>query len=197
MFIKVRQNGFTLIEVVTASVIFGMICIATTTLLISAQRSWNRQIAQIKMLEADSWNMQRLTAELRSANASSVANAYSGNVVKFDIDTNGDNLTDTSVYYWIWRSGCPAGSTQANDDNKLYRAAVSPTNANTTFCPPAANTSVAVNTFSGVTFDNSPGGGVVKVTINSNGHYSNDHFIFSNTVDDLNFSLSANVRARN
>ena len=188
-------KSFTLVEVVTASAIFGIICIATTMLLISAQKSWNRQIAQIKMIEADAWGLQRLTAEMRGSRQATVGNGRGSNNmngVDFDIDTNGDNVMDATVWYWSQLPGCASG----NGGNTFYRG-MAAINTNSNFCPAASNTNPAGGLFSSATFNGSAGGGLIAVTINSNGHYRNDNFIVSNSVDDLNFSLRTNVRARN
>ena len=190
---RLSLKSFTMVEMIISVVIFGMILITTTTLLISAQRSWNRQIPKIKMLEGDAWDMQRLTMELRSGRQATFSKGRSGNGVNFDIDTNGDNIMDTTVWYWSPLSGCPSG----NGNNMLYRGtgAIS-TNAN--FCGfTAANTNPAGGSFSSAAFDNSVPDGTILVTMNSYGHYSNDRFIPSNSADDLNFSLRTKIRPRN
>ena len=187
------RKNFTLVEMIVVSVIFGIISIATTILLISAQRSWNRQIAQIKMLESDAWGLDRLTMELRGCRQATVGNGRGGNGVNFDIDTGVDNIMDTEVWYWSLLSGCPSG----NGNNLFYRGANAPLSANANYCPSAANTSPMGGLLSSATFDNSAGGGVIAVTINNYGHYSNDKFVVSNSADDLNFSLRTKIRARN
>jgi len=186
-------KSFTLLEMLIVSAIFGIIFMTTTTLLITAQRSWNRQIAQIKMLDADAWGMQRLTMELRGSRQATAGNGRGGNGLNFDIDTNGDNIMDTTVWYWSPPPGCASG----NNSNFFYRGTSQPLSTNANYCPTTANTSPMITFFSVSTFNNSPVDGTIAVTFNGYGSYNNDRFIVSNNVSDLNFSLRTKIRPRN
>ena len=190
---RLLGKSFTLVEMIIVSVIFGVIFIATTTLLITAQRSWNRQIVQIKMLEADAWGMQHLTMEVRGSRNATTSNGRNGNGMNFDIDTNGDNIMDTTVWYWSPPPGCASG----NNNNTFYRGTAMPLSTNPNFCPTVANTTPMTTLFSSSRFDNSAGDGTITVTFNGYGSYNNDRFIVSNSANDLNFSLRTKIRPRN
>lgn len=187
-------KSFTLIEMIIVSVIFGIICISTSVLLISAQQSWNRQITQIKMLEADAWSLQRLTMEMRGSRQATFSNDRNGNGIDFDIDTNGDNVMDTTVWYWSPPPGCASG----NDNTVFYRG-TGPLSINANFCPSVANTSPMNGFFSTSTFNDSAGDGTILVTISNCGHYRNDRFIMYDNANGngLNFALRTKIRPRN
>ena len=94
---QARKKGFTLLETVVAIAVLGLVAIAVGRVYLASQRSVRRQKAERTALGDAQWALELISNELRHS-----ANAFvfgGGRRLRFIIDSNGNNIDDTTVTY--------------------------------------------------------------------------------------------------
>ncbi len=98
-----RRSSFTLIEVLIAVTVFGLVIVASSSTFVLVFNAWQRQKTSLDLLKDLSWTTEFITNEVKLAAASGahrLRTFHNGERLAFWIDTDGDNLYDTRIWYW-------------------------------------------------------------------------------------------------
>ncbi|MDD4907948.1 MAG: type II secretion system protein [Candidatus Omnitrophica bacterium] len=111
-----QKKAFTLVEVLIGLATFGLVMTAVVGILYNIQWGWQRQRDDMICVDNARWAMEFMGTELKQAgNITTPASDRA----KFDLDTDGDNAADTTV--WYWRGNSSADGTGLGDSTYLYR----------------------------------------------------------------------------
>jgi Tfp pilus assembly protein PilW len=114
--LKRSRKAFTLVEILIGLATFGLIMTAVVGILYNIQWGWQRQRDDLICVDNTRWAMEFMGTELKQAgNVTTPASDR----VKFDLDTNGDNAPDTTV--WYWRGNSASDGSGLGDSTYLYR----------------------------------------------------------------------------
>ena len=110
------KKAFTLVEVLIGLATFGLIMTAVVGILYNIQWGWQRQRDDLICVDNARWAVEFMGTELKQAgNITTPASDR----IKFDLDTNGDNAPDTTV--WYWRGNTTSDGSGLGDSTYLYR----------------------------------------------------------------------------
>lgn len=116
---RMSKPGFSLIEVLLGITVFSLVVIAAGGSFISVQDSWKKQRAAIERIQNVRWALEFMAGEIsQGGNADDRGLGIVPELLRFEIDTDGDNSSDARVWYW-------RGNTQGANDfgrpDTLYR----------------------------------------------------------------------------
>ena len=103
-----RRNSFTLMEVLIAVTVFGLVIVASSSTFVLVFNAWQRQKTSLDLLKDLSWTTEFITNEAKLAAASGahrIRTFHSGERLAFWVDTDGDNSYDTRIWYWRGNGG--------------------------------------------------------------------------------------------
>jgi len=105
------KKGISLIEILVALVILGILVPAIGGVFVNVYRDWGRQRDFIQTLENARWALEFMSSEIRDSKSSTVTDNAEGTMPEHSLLTfNDPNPSSRDIYYW-------KGAT----DNILYR----------------------------------------------------------------------------
>lgn len=110
------KKGFTLIEVTISIAVFVIVMSAVGGIIITIQRGWQTQKNGIEIIENLRWASELMSSEIRAGGNLSVS---SPTRVSFEVDTNGDFVLDTKI--WYWRGNTASDASGVGSNRYLYR----------------------------------------------------------------------------
>lgn len=107
------RRSFTLLEVLVAIAIFGLVVAAAARTFASIQTAWRKQRNTIDLVQNARWALERIANELRNgANISTPG----GDRVRFELSPGGP-----ANRVWYWRGNTASDTTVRGNRNFLYR----------------------------------------------------------------------------
>lgn len=106
------RRSFTLLEVLVAIAVFGLVVTAAAGTFAAIQQAWRRQRNTIDLVQNARWAMERIANELRRGGAP-IATPGGGNRLRFQ-------LSPTNRV-WYWRGNTDSDTTGLGDETFLYR----------------------------------------------------------------------------
>jgi len=116
---KIKQNAFTLIEIIVSITVLTIIVTGAGAMLSSIQRSWQMQRDAMDIMRDGRWALEMICNEVKYSTISGIpgwarVNINSGRL-NFGIDSDGDYVADTQVWFWQGDGGI------RGDIDKIYR----------------------------------------------------------------------------
>lgn len=123
---RIPKSGFSLLEVLVAITVFVFVVAAAGGVFASIQQAWRRQRAAVNLIQNARWAMEFMTNQIRHTTVSVTPPAWApiqpfaaGSRVAFGLDTNGDGVAETRV--WYWRGNTASDTTGFGDRTFIYR----------------------------------------------------------------------------
>jgi len=96
------KRGFTLIEVMVAVTVFALVMTTISGILLLVQQGWQRQKTDLDLLQNARWAMDFMISEIRQGGNITI---LPPDRLHIELDTDGNNIADTRVWYWRGDAG--------------------------------------------------------------------------------------------